>query len=112
MAREIPVGIAWAVAFGFIRIVTRQGVLSEPLPPLEALDLVDSWFKLPNVEVVEPGPRHVRIVRDLFVATGLGGDLTTDTHLAALAIEYRAEIHSNDGDFGRFPGLRWSNPLV
>jgi predicted nucleic acid-binding protein len=37
--------------------------------------------------------------------------LTTDLHLAALAIENQAELHSNDTDFGRFPGLRWHNPL-
>ena len=48
----------------------------------------------------------------LFDATGVAGSLTTDTHLAALAIEHRAELHSNDADFGRFPGLRWHNPLV
>jgi hypothetical protein len=23
----------------------------------------------------------------------------------------RAELHSNDTDFSRFPGLRWINPL-
>jgi predicted nucleic acid-binding protein len=41
-----------------------------------------------------------------------GGPLTTDAHLAALAIEYQAELHSTDSDFSRFPGLRWRNPLV
>jgi predicted nucleic acid-binding protein len=41
----------------------------------------------------------------------VGGNLTTDTHLAALAIEHQGELHSNDADFGRFPGLRWRNPL-
>ena len=44
-------------------------------------------------------------------ATGVGADLVTDAHIAALAIEYQAEVHSNDGDFARFPGLRWRNPL-
>jgi hypothetical protein len=37
--------------------------------------------------------------------------LTTDLHLAALAIEHQAELHSNDADFSRFPGLQWRNPL-
>jgi predicted nucleic acid-binding protein len=39
------------------------------------------------------------------------GEMTTDLHLAALAIECQAELHSNDSDFSRFPGLRWNNPL-
>ncbi|MEK6608622.1 MAG: hypothetical protein AABZ30_13260, partial [Myxococcota bacterium] len=45
-------------------------------------------------------------------ARGVGGALTTDTHLAALAIEHQCELHSNDADFHRFPGLRWRNPLA
>ncbi len=42
---------------------------------------------------------------------GTAGNLTTDVQLAALAIEYDADMVSNDNDFGRFPGLRWVNPL-
>jgi predicted nucleic acid-binding protein len=42
----------------------------------------------------------------------VGGSLTTDTHLAALAIEHQCELHSGDADFARFPGLRWYNPLA
>ena len=38
--------------------------------------------------------------------------LLTDAHIAALALEYRAEIHTADLDFGRFPGVRWKNPLA
>jgi len=35
------------------------------------------------------------------------GRLTTDAHLATLAIETQSELHSNDLDFARFPGLKW-----
>ena len=63
------------------------------------------------MRLVEPGPRHLDILDELFAATGVGGNLTTDTHLAALAIEYQAELHSNDADFSRFPGLHHRNPL-
>ena len=52
------------------------------------------------------------ILDRLFDATGVGGNLTTDTNLAVLAIEHQCEIHSNDADFARFPGLRWHNPLA
>ena len=106
-----PVAIPWAVTFGFVRLVTHPSVLAAPLTPEEALDRVDDWFGQEHVIVLEPGPRHLRIARDLFRATGVGGSLTTDTHLAALAIEHGAELHSNDRDFKRFPGLRVTNPL-
>ncbi len=112
MTREEPVAIAWAAAFGFIRLATHPAVLEEPLRPLAALERVEAWLERAHVQILEPGPRHVSIVRRLFEATGVGGNLTSDTHLAALAIEHQCELNSNDADFGRFPGLRWRNPLA
>jgi toxin-antitoxin system PIN domain toxin len=108
--REQPIGLPWAVVFGFIRLVTHPSVLVDPLSPLDALVHVDSWLEQSSVRPLEPGPRHLAIVRQLLAATGVAGSLTTDTHLAALAIEHQAELHSNDVDFARFPGLRWHNP--
>ena len=69
------------------------------------------WLAQPYVSTIEPGPSHAEIVFGLLEALGTGGNLTTDAHLAALAIEHQAELHSTDADFRRFPGLRWSNPL-
>ena len=111
IARDQPVGVPWAVTFGFLRLVTHPAVLTTPLPPDAALDRVDAWFAQACVQPLEPGPRHLSIVRALFAATNVAGWLTTDTHLAALAIEHQCELHSNDTDFERFPGLRWRNPL-
>ena len=36
-------------------------------------------------------------------------DLTTDAHLAALAIERGLVLHTTDADFSRFPELKWKN---
>ena len=60
---------------------------------------------------INPGSQHLSHVRRLLEAVGVGGKLVPDAHLAAIAIEYQAELHSNDADFARFPGLRWRNPL-
>ncbi len=109
--REQPVGLPWAVVFGFVRLVTHPAILTTPLDPTAALDRVTTWFDQPCVQPLEPGPRHLAIARTLFAATNVAGRLTTDTHLAALAIEHQCELHSNDNDFERFPGLRWRNPL-
>ena len=111
LSDDQPVGVPWAVALGFVRLTTHPRVLRDPLTPLAALERVEAWFARPGVRVVEPGPRHLVILRSLFAATGVAASLTTDTHLAALAIEHQAELCSNDADFGRFPGLRWRNPL-
>jgi hypothetical protein len=64
------------------------------------------------VTLLDPGSRHAGIVFGLLESLGTAGNLTTDAHLAALAIEHQAELHSTDADFTRFPGLRWINPLV
>lgn len=105
------VGLPWAVALGFVRVMTHRSVLSRPIDPRTALGHVRAWLDQPNVEIVEPGPRHLQILEDLLGALGIAGALTTDAHLAALAIERQAELHSNDVDFARFAGLRWCNPL-
>lgn len=111
LSRQQPVGLPWVVVLGFIRITTHPQVLLDPLRPAEAMARVESWLEVPSVEILEPGPRHLGILRDLFEATTVGGNLSSDTHLAALAIEHQCQLCSNDLDFARFPGLRWVNPL-
>ena len=71
-----------------------------------------AWLSRPYVAVIDPGARHAEILFGLLVSLGTAGNLTTDAHLAALAIEHQAELHSIDADFARFPGLRWVNPLA
>jgi hypothetical protein len=105
------VRIPWAVILGFIRLMTHRAVLVRPLEPLAALEHVRAWLAQPNVEIIEPGPRHLAILEELFEPVGVAGDLTTDAHLAAIAIEHQCELHSNDRDFERFSGLRQYNPL-
>jgi toxin-antitoxin system PIN domain toxin len=97
---------------GFVRLVTHPSVLVRPLAPVAALGHVRRWLDQESVRIVEAGPRHMDLLRALFQSTGVAGSLTTDTYLAALAIEHQAELHSNDADFARFPGLRWRNPIA
>ena len=106
-----PVGLPWAVVLGFIRIMTHPAVLVSPLEPRRAVTHARSWLEQPNVEVLDPGPRHLELLERLLGDLGVAGNLTTDAHLAAIAIEHQCELHSNDADFGRFSGLRWRNPI-
>lgn len=107
-----PVGLAWAVILGFIRIATHRAILDNPMRPADAIRRVRSWLAAPRVEILTPGESHAEILFGLFDNLGTAGNLTTDAHLAALAIEYQAELASTDADFARFSGLRWFNPIA
>jgi toxin-antitoxin system PIN domain toxin len=104
------VAFAWVVLLAFLRLGTNPSVFEAPLGPDEALDLIEGWLDQPPATVVNPTEAHPRVLRDLLEPLGTGGNLTTDAHLAALAIEHGATLVSFDRDFGRFPGLRWEEP--
>jgi toxin-antitoxin system PIN domain toxin len=112
LSADEPVALPWVVLFGFLRIATNPRILSRPLPPSRAMEIVDEWLALPVVLPLTPRRDHWRLVRELLTATGTAGNLTTDAHLAALAIENGCELCSTDADFRRFPNLRWVNPLA
>jgi toxin-antitoxin system PIN domain toxin len=105
------VGLAWIVLLAFIRLSTRSVVVEEPLAVETAIELVQSWLDQPCVTVVSPTERHPAVLRELLAPLGTAGNLTTDAHLAALAIEHGAQLCSSDTDFARFGGLRWKDPL-
>jgi uncharacterized protein len=107
-----PVGLCWAVMLGFIRLSTQPRIFREPLLVSAACGEVRFWLAQPQVVLLEPGRRHASIVLDHLERLGAAGNLTTDAHLAALAIEHQCELCSTDGDFKRFPGLHWTNPLA
>jgi uncharacterized protein len=107
-----PVGLAWVGMLGFVRIATHRQVFSNPMPVAMACSHARTWMARPYVTILDPGARHAEIVFGLLESLGTAGNLTTDAHLAALAIEHQAELHSTDADFARFPGLRWMNPLT
>jgi toxin-antitoxin system PIN domain toxin len=105
------IGLAWITILGFIRIVTSRTVLERPLRSEDAVAIARSWLHQEPVRIVTPGDRHGEILFRLLQGLGAAGNLTSDAHLAALAVEYRAEVATTDADFARFPGLRWFNPL-
>jgi toxin-antitoxin system PIN domain toxin len=105
------VALAWPTLLGFVRISTNPKIFEQAMTPEEALDLMASWLELPPVTVVHPTNRHAAVLREMLTPLGTAGNLTSDAHLAALAIEHGATLCSCDNDFSRFPGLRWEDPL-
>ncbi|MEA3501874.1 MAG: type II toxin-antitoxin system VapC family toxin [Actinomycetota bacterium] len=106
------VGFPWHSLLGFVRLSTNPRAFEVPLSIDTSLGIVDEWLAQPNTTIVHPTHRHSAVLRDLLALVGVGGDLVPDAHLAALAIEHGATLHSADSDFARFPGVRWYNPLV
>lgn len=99
------IGFATVAILGFIRISTNARVVSAPLTASQALDQVDEWLAAPAATLIHPTGTHVKALRRLLEGSGTAGNLTTDAHLAALAIEHDATLTSFDGDFHRFDSL-------
>ena len=111
LAKPDPVVFPWQSIHAFLRIATNPRAWVSPLTIEEARSIVDEWLSLPNVVTPTPGERHWEIMRDILADSQCRGPLVSDAVLAALALEYGAELCTNDRDFSRFPKLRLVNPL-
>jgi len=105
------VGLPWVVIRAFLRLTTNARVFTVPLTVEQALAYIDAWLDQTVIEAVGPGPAHGSILRHLLSASGTAANLTTDAHIAALALEPDCVVYSADNDFQRFAGLRHVNPL-
>lgn len=106
-----PVALSWVAVGGFVRLMTHPRVLARPASVAMTTAWVREWINQPPVIWIHPGERFAGIYLGILEQLGTGGNLTSDAHLAALAMENQATLHSNDTDFSRFEGLRWKNPL-
>ncbi len=111
LSGAVTVGIPWVAVLAFLRICTSPRIFPRPLMLDQAVAYVDEWLAQPPVRLVAPGTGHWAILRNLLRQNGTTGNLTTDSHIAALALEYGYDVYSADNDFRRFPGLKHINPL-
>lgn len=107
-----PVGFAWVVLLAFVRIATRPEVFPRPLNVDEATGVVSHWLGQPSAVSVDPTPRHLGLLAGLLSESGAGGNLVTDAHLAALALDLKATVVTFDRDFARFGGVKWEAPAA
>lgn len=110
LAGSTAVGLSWVPMLAFVRLATKQGLFPRPLGTDEALTQVEDWLAQPAAHLLHPGERHPMLLRRLLGEVGSGGNLVNDAHVAALALEHRAEVVSFDNDFARFPGVTWHRP--
>jgi uncharacterized protein len=104
------VGFAWATLLGFIRITTNRKIVARPLGVAEVMARIEAWLALPHVHIAQPADTHFKRLRAELERLGTAANLTTDAHLAVLAMERGYILYSTDTDFARFSGLRWANP--
>ncbi len=104
------VGLAWAALLGFIRIATSPRIMLRPLPVSDVMAQIGSWLDLPHIHFAQPSSTHFDRLRSELERLGTAANLTTDAHLAVLAMERGYVLYTTDADFARFPELRWVNP--
>lgn len=112
LAGAETVGFSWIVLLAFLRLVTKIGLFPRPLSVEDAGQIVSTWLSQPAAVIVEPTGRHLSVLTGLLVEAGTGGNLVSDAHLAALAVEHHATVVTFDRDFARFRGIRLQTPGV
>jgi toxin-antitoxin system PIN domain toxin len=100
-----------AVLFAFVRISTHPRVFQNPLPVAEATGHVRSWLARKQVRLHEMLEEDIESALRMLESAGTAGNLTTDAQIASVAQRLDAEVHTADLDFGRFPKVRFLNPL-
>jgi uncharacterized protein len=106
------VALPWPSLLAFLRISTNPRLFSNPFSMADAWRRVERWLDVDNVWTPVPGDRHRHILGGFIGGPAASPKLVSDGHLAALAIEHGLVLCSTDGDFARFPGVRWQNPLA
>jgi uncharacterized protein len=112
LAGREAVALPWAVLSAFIRLSTNPRVMARPLTLDEALAHVDEWLDLQSVRVIGPTDRRRLEFARMLRGARATGNLVTDAHLAALAVEHGCRLASVDRDFAKFPGLNWFNLIA
>ena len=111
LSGTVPVCLCWPVLKAFIRIGTNPRLHQRPLTLKEACARVQTWVEQPCVRLIHPTDQHWSLFQKLLREGNAVGNLVSDAHLAALAVEHNCVLHSTDRDFARFPSLKWKNPI-
>lgn len=109
---RVRVGLPWFSVHAFLRLVTNPRIFARPEPVRVAWQQVEEWLDCDPVWVPQPSDRYQEIFAELVAQVSPTGNLIPDTHLAALALDHGCAVISTDGDFARFPGLSWENPVA
>ena len=107
-----PVGLCGVVLYAFLRIGTSRRAFANPLSVKEASGHIRGWLQRSVTEFLDTQESDLLQALSWLEGAGSAGNLTTDAQIAAIAHRHRAIVHTADTDFGRFPDVRWHNPLI
>lgn len=105
------VGLPWPSLLSFVRLVSNPRIFARAETVASAWRQVEDWLGCATVWTPQPTDRHAHILKRFLTRHALKSNLVPDAHLAALAVEHGLSLCSTDGDFARFEGLQWVNPL-
>ena len=107
---EAAYGMSPQVLAGVMRIATHPRIYAKPSRLSDVSAFASVLLAQPHCQIIEPGPRHWDIFRDVSARANATGNLIPDAWFAALAIESGCEWITTDRDYARFEGLRWRLP--
>ena len=108
-----PWAIPWPCMHEFHAIVTHPKSFAPPTPLAAAMDQVEAWLESPTLVVLSESDGYWGELRTTIEAGRVVGPLVHDARVAALCLQHGVrELWSADRDFGRFPRLTTTNPLV
>ncbi len=105
--------IPWPCVHEFLAIVTHPRIFRPPTPLPTALDQVAAWLESPTLVPLAEGPAYFEKFREIAASSGVLGPQLHDARVAAVCLAHGVrELWTADRDFGRFPSLRTTNPLL
>ena len=110
LAGDEPFAVPLTVWASFLRLSTNRRIFEVPTPRPDAFAFIEATRAQPLHVPVDPGPRHLALVRRLCDEADAVGDLVSDAVIGAIAVEYSCELVTLDRDFARFPSVRHRRP--
>jgi toxin-antitoxin system PIN domain toxin len=105
--------IPWPCVHEFLAIVTHPRIFNPPTPLSHALEQVSAWLESPSLTLLTEDTEYWRTLKDLLTTAKVVGPQVHDARVAALCLRHGVSaLWTADRDFGRFPTLTVSNPLV
>ena len=112
LRRESPFTVPMLIWASFLRLTTNRRIFEVPTPRSEAFAFMAATRAQPAHLQLDPGPRHLELLRALCEEADASGDLVPDAVIAAVAKEHGCEVVTLDRDFARFTTVRHRRPIL